>query len=410
MGRTKTSIKKEQIDDRAVIRKNVSADIGLVRNHKAGVLYYQNETIGKLFTDISGNEYIKTYLVGADFTGSSNFSNDLTNFLVEVSDLQLKADKLGTGFTNMVASLDAAGNLQSTGYDQSGLHTHSNLAVLDAISNAGSGAIITTIERNKLNGIETAAKNNLVSNVGATGEGVFRDQTGSTFNLRKIDVADNKLGVSVVADRIVLAINEANISLNANQIVFDDTGAWVNATDVQNAIQNLSQRTIKNTWRIGDESAGDKYLRFAISAGPNDPGFRYLNSGTKLQYSNDGTTWNDILPPTNLEKFISADQTITSGGELTLPHGLSTVPFMVQAYLICQTADFGFSRGDIVLANLESNDETQNYGASIVVDATNIYIRFGTQAKFTFIATRKDSGQSTNLTNANWNFRVHAMV
>lgn len=294
MGRTKTSIKKEQIDDRAVIRKNVSADIGLVRNHKAGVLYYQNETIGKLFTDISGNEYIKTYLVGADFTGSSNFSNDLTNFLVEVSDLQLKADKLGTGFTNMVASLDAAGNLQSTGYDQSGLHTHSNLAVLDAISNAGSGAIITTIERNKLNGIETAAKNNLVSNVGATGEGVFRDQTGSTFNLRKIDVADNKLGVSVVADRIVLAINEANISLNANQIVFDDTGAWVNATDVQNAIQNLSQRTIKNTWRIGDESAGDKYLRFAISAGPNDPGFRYLNSGTKLQFSNDGTTWNDV--------------------------------------------------------------------------------------------------------------------
>lgn len=292
--RNKTNINKEQINDRAINRIAVSQDLGIVRNYKTGDLYYAGETIGKLFTDINENEYIKTYSVIADFTASGIFANDLTSYLVDSAVIKDKADKIGAGSTNIVASFDANGNLQSSSFNQSGLHTHSNLAVLNAITNAGSGAIITSVERTKLNGIETAAKNNLIADVGATGVSVYRDQTGSTFNLRKLDSANNKIGIAVNTNRVEFTLNEANISLNANQIVFDDTLVWVNASNVQNAIQNLSQRTIKNTWRIGDESAGDKYLRMAISAGPNDPGFRYLNSGTKLQYSNDGTTWNDI--------------------------------------------------------------------------------------------------------------------
>ena len=296
--RNKTSINKEQYELESVQRRHITKDIGLIRNHKVGVLYYAGETIAKLFTDINDVEYVKTYTVLADFTGSSNFANDLTNYLVDMSTIQDKADKVGTGFTNQVASLDSEGNLQASGFAQSGLHTHSNLGVLDAISNAGSGAIITTIERNKLNGIEASAQNNLIADVGATGVSVYRDKTGSTFNLRKLDSFDSKLTIAIDTDRVLFTLNEANISLNADQIVFTDTNSYLNATDVQAAIENLALQTRANTWRIGDNAAGDKYLQFAISAGPNDPGFRFKQSSSKLQYSDDGTTWNDFVPVT----------------------------------------------------------------------------------------------------------------
>lgn len=294
--RNKTSISKEQVSDRAVQRSHITTDVGLIRTHKVGVLFYAGEIIAKTFTDVNSNEYIKTFTVKTDFTGSSNFSNDLTNYLVDNSVIQNKADKVGAGYTSKVASFDANGNLQSSGYDQSGLHTHSNLSVLNAISDAGSGQIITAIERNKLNGIEAGAQLNTISNVGTSGVGIYKNKVGSQFNLKKIDSIDNKISVNddTPNDRIQLQLNEANINLPASQISVTDTNGYLDATDVQTAFDNLSLQTKANTWRIGNNAAGDKYLRFGISAGPNDPGFRYLNSGTKVQYSNDGTTWNDF--------------------------------------------------------------------------------------------------------------------
>ena len=294
--RNKTSISKEQVSDRAVQRSHITADIGLIRTHKSGTLFYAGELIAKTFTDVNNNEYIKTFTVKADFTGSSNFTNDLTNYLVDNSTIQNKVDKVGAGYTGKVASFDANGNLQSSGYDQSGLHTHSNLSVLAAISNAGSGQIITTAERNKLNGIEASAKNNTVQNIGASGVGVYKNQIGSQFNLKKIDGYDNKIQVidDVGNDRIQVRLIEANVALNANQIAVVDTNGYLNATDAQTAFDNLSVQTRSNSYRVGNDAAGDKYFRFARSSGPDDPGFRWLESGTKLQWSNDGTTWNDV--------------------------------------------------------------------------------------------------------------------
>lgn len=327
--RTKTGIHKEQFSERAVQREHVSTDVGLIRTYKTGLLYYSGEQIARILTDVNGNEYVKTYAVLADFTATGNFTNDLTTYLIDSSDIQFKADKAGTGFTNQVASLDADGNIQPSGFNQSGLHTHANSAVLSALTDAGSGAVITGAERSKLNGIEASAKNNLIADVGATGVSVYRDQTGSTFNLRKLNSANNKIGIAINTDRVEFTLNEANISLNASQIVFTDTNSYLNATDIQAAIENLALQTRANTWRIGNEIAGDKYLRFAISAGPNDPGFRFLNSGTKLQYSNDGTTWNDFTP-----------QILTNGviaeGDIAFT-GASPVDFLEANYRVVKT-------------------------------------------------------------------------
>lgn len=52
--------------------------------------------------------------------------------------------------------------------------------------------------------------------------------------------------------------------------------------------------------------------------------------------------------------YTSPDQTITAGGQLNLNHGLGVVPKSVQFFLVCQTADNGYSVGDVV-APLETS-------------------------------------------------------
>jgi hypothetical protein len=105
-------------------------------------------------------------------------------------------------------------------------------------------------------------------------------------------------------------------------------------------------------------------------------------------------------------QFQSSDQTITSAGALTLAHGLSAVPVDVAFYLICQTAEFGYTAGDIAACNYQT-DDGQDTGMAFTLDATDINIRFGAKAT-TFKGTNFTSGVRQNLTNANWKLRVYA--
>lgn len=65
----------------------------------------------------------------------------------------------GTGGKLIKDSGKKATDFATAGHTHTDLHSHANKAVLDDISNAGSGAIITTTERNKLNGIAANANN-----------------------------------------------------------------------------------------------------------------------------------------------------------------------------------------------------------------------------------------------------------
>ncbi len=108
-------------------------------------------------------------------------------------------------------------------------------------------------------------------------------------------------------------------------------------------------------------------------------------------------------------RFISTDQTITSAGSLSLAHGLGGAPVIVQAFLICQTGEFGYTAGDVLLSNLAMSDSgSDSYGVSIVATATNIDLRFGANAN-TFLALNKTTGAGAQLSNANWKLRIDAM-
>lgn len=78
------------------------------------------------------------------------------------------------------------------------------------------------------------------------------------------------------------------------------------------------------------------------------------------------------------DAYTSTEQTITPAGALTLPHGLGIRPSLIQVQLVCKVANAGYAVGDHVIANNHINTASSlSAGQSIIIDATNINIKFG---------------------------------
>lgn len=79
------------------------------------------------------------------------------------------------------------------------------------------------------------------------------------------------------------------------------------------------------------------------------------------------------------QAYQSAEQTITSGGTLTLAHGLSSEPTLLQAYIICKTAEFSFSIGDkICLSGFYTTSTTATSNCvQMIPDPTNVVCKIG---------------------------------
>jgi len=109
------------------------------------------------------------------------------------------------------------------------------------------------------------------------------------------------------------------------------------------------------------------------------------------------------------EEFISAEQTITSAGLLTLAHGLGLIPGHVMIELVCKIAEDGFSIGDIVDwdSSNQQDGTAGDKGIVVVKDATNIRVRFGSDAACLKLL-QFDTGDGSVITNANWKVVVRA--
>jgi len=105
--------------------------------------------------------------------------------------------------------------------------------------------------------------------------------------------------------------------------------------------------------------------------------------------------------------FTSTGNTITSAGQLVLAHGLSAAPRRIFLYILCGTAELGYSIGDLLGPNNFEVNGSGNRGVSIVADATNITIRFGAATGSLSVLT-KDTGLDNNITNTSWTLEVRA--
>lgn len=103
--------------------------------------------------------------------------------------------------------------------------------------------------------------------------------------------------------------------------------------------------------------------------------------------------------------FTSTAQTITTAGQLVIPHGLTKKPVLVAAYMTCVTGELGYTSGDEIAVNVAGDVGTGSWGMSVLLDATNLTVRFGASG---MIATHKTTGVGTLITNGNWTITFRA--
>jgi hypothetical protein len=105
--------------------------------------------------------------------------------------------------------------------------------------------------------------------------------------------------------------------------------------------------------------------------------------------------------------YISAEQTITAGGLLTLTHSLGAMPSLIQARIVCKTAQFNYSIGDeLVVNNGENAIANASYGHSVVLDSTNLTVRYGVSGGYQIF--NKSTGAAQTITAASWRLVVRA--
>ncbi len=127
------------------------------------------------------------------------------------------------------------------------------------------------------------------------------------------------------------------------------------------------------------------------------------------------TVSGNLTAPNVLTKYYqSSEQTIGSGGSLTLAHGLlahglGVEPIFIQVVLKCITAEAGYSVGDKLFINPNLSKNTiGNQGVVIVPDATNLNIRFGNAASV-FTGLTKNTGASIGFTDGKWRIIFRAL-
>lgn len=109
------------------------------------------------------------------------------------------------------------------------------------------------------------------------------------------------------------------------------------------------------------------------------------------------------------KSYVSSPQVQTSGALLTLAHGLAVPPKLVRGVLICTVAELGYSIGFRMDISLAVTSAANSQGISIGSDATNIYVRFGSNATI-HTAVNNTNGNGAALTNANWRLEVTAFA
>ena len=135
-----------------------------------------------------------------------------------------------------------------------------------------------------------------------------------------------------------------------------------------------------------------------------------------VRYNLANTRW-ELLNPTFVaavapfsKSYTSPAQVITLAGALTLAHGLSAMPILLQARYVCQADELGYTAGDEVMIGMDgylTSGAIICYSGvgSVVPDATNLNIRYNS---IVMNLSRKDNGVPTNIDQTKWKMVIRA--
>lgn len=133
---------------------------------------------------------------------------------------------------------------------------------------------------------------------------------------------------------------------------------------------------------------------------------RRLRPGDCVLIRGDGTHWRTV---SGHYSYDSGEQTITAGGLLTLAHGLGRVPYLVQLWARCKSADQNYAVDEeVLLSTLNYAGMAVNAATGLRADATNILVRIGTRAATSIAYMNASSAAEAYLTNTSWRLIARA--
>lgn len=270
-------------------------------------------------------------------------------------------------------------------------------------SGGGSGDLVASNNLSELSASAATAR----SNIAAAKSGANTDIT----SLSNLPLAIATAGTSQASALTALgaALNGV-LSKSADYSIVDgDRGKLI---DYTTAGCDLTLPTVSDGFVVGWRNSASTGV-VTLKGSANIDGVAgatgiTLNPGESCLVVGSATEWKTIGKPQ--KRFVSSNQAITSAGTLTIAHGLGITPYRVDPFLYCETAEYGFSIGDVITASTsEYSRGVAGRGMAITWDSTNIYVRYGNSAQV-FEVVRKDTGASVALTNANWKLRLGAIL
>ena len=269
-------------------------------------------------------------------------------------------------------------------------------AVNDGVSYSGSSYICTTAHTNSA---PPSANWNTLASKGTDGSGTGDVVGPASVTDGRVAVFDGTTGKLLKQDTRLAANLVAGPATVTDGYVaaFDGTTGKLIKQDTRLASSLVAGPATATDKAVAlfDGTTG-KLLKNGIAPG---------TSGNVL--TSNGTDWTSAAPAGGTS-FTSTDQTIALGGLITVAHGLGAQPKVLGAVLVCQTAENGYSIGDLVWSPL-FNEYYGAYGSpgACYVDATNVNVRISATG---LSGGHKTSGANVVLTAANWKLRIYARL
>lgn len=269
--------------------------------------------------------------------------------------------------------------------------------VIDAL-NALDDDITGLVAGSVPDGSITAAK--LASNAVTTAK--ILDANVTTAKLAAGAVDATILATDAVTSDKILAANVTETKLANASVTGNKLGA---GAVTEGKIADLAVTTAKiadagvTYAKIQDVSAASRLLGRGSADGSGD--VQEISLGTGLSLS--GTTLSS-----SIEKFVSSNQTVpAAAGLLTVAHGLSGKPDLVQLWAEAVNTSAGYSPGDQVIVCDAFTAGVNSLGPQIYIDDTsNVEIRMA--ANFGLTVYNKTTGAAVVVTTTDWRFIVKA--
>ena len=106
-------------------------------------------------------------------------------------------------------------------------------------------------------------------------------------------------------------------------------------------------------------------------------------------------------------EYISPQQAVSNAAQITLSHGLGVAPKLVTYEYVCINADCGYSPGDVVLPDYDSNPGVGSTAGIQIskIGATQLHVAIGANG---LVFMTKTTGVTTAAVMANWRLVVRA--